>query len=362
VQQPDPKEIMLLNRIVVTTVIIMFLVIGGIYLIFISGKTGQYKDFEDYIFGTYVRIRIASKVNPSTISKAIFTEMKRLESKYDAYSPDSVLYKINHSTDWVEVDDETLSLIDLSLKLVRQTEGAFDPALGRIIDLWGFSKFTEKSATEQFRVPTATEITEAAANSGYQKISIDYIKKKIKTEGAWIDLGGMLKGYALKRAYQIAKEYDKNCHGFIETGGQIMILGPKYGKTNWVIGVRDPRGQPGQNVKLVYMKSGSIATSGDYERFFIVDDVRYHHIINPKTGYPARGAISATIISEDPVTADAFSTAAFVLGKENWLFTRTVFPKYGAEVLLIYEEKTNNGTKIKSIQTDNFGIFENPDR
>ncbi|MEN3041767.1 MAG: FAD:protein FMN transferase [Fervidobacterium sp.] len=296
------------------------------------------------------------------MSKAIFSEMKRLESKYDAYSPKSVLYQINHSEDWIDVDDETLSLIDLSLKLARQTEGAFDPGLGRLIDLWGFSKFTQKSATQEFRVPTATQIAQAAADSGYQKISIDYINKKVKTNGAWIDLGGMLKGYALKRAYQIAKEYDKNCHGFIETGGQIMILGPKYGKTNWIIGVRDPRGNPGENIKFVYMKSGSIATSGDYERFFIVDNVRYHHIINPKTGYPSKGAISATIISEDPVVADAFSTAAFVLGKENWLLTRTLFPKYGAEVLLVYEEKANDSVKIKSLQTDNFIIYENPDR
>ncbi|MGB9614148.1 MAG: FAD:protein FMN transferase [Fervidobacterium sp.] len=361
-QQPDHKEIMIMNRIIVFSVVVIFLVLSAIYLIFISGKTGQYKDYEDYIFGTYVRIKIASKVNTSTISKAVFKEMKRLESKYDAYSQDSVLYKINHSQDWVDVDDETLSLIDLALKLANQTEGAFDPGLGRVVDLWGFSQFTQKSATGSFRVPTVSEISEAAALSGYKKISIDYIKKRIKTNGAWIDLGGMLKGYALKRAYQIAKEYDPNCHGFIETGGQIMILGPKYNKTNWVIGIRNPRGQPGENIKLVYMKSGSIATSGDYERYFIVDGVRYHHIIDPKTGYPSKGAVSATIISEDPVVADAFSTAAFVLGKGNWLLTRTLFPKYGAEVLLVYDEKTKDGYKLRTLETDNFTIYENPDR
>ncbi|MFN4224272.1 MAG: FAD:protein FMN transferase [Fervidobacterium nodosum] len=361
-QQPDPKEFMILNKIVVFSTIVIFIVLIAIYLFFISGKTGQYNDYEDYIFGTYVRIKIASKVNPSTISKAIFSEMKRIESKYDAYSSNSVLYKINHSQDWIEVDDETLALVDLALKIANQTEGAFDPAIGRLVDLWGFSKFTERSATEQFSVPTSEKIAEAASLSGYKNIAIDYIKKMVKTNGAWLDFGGMLKGYALKRAYQIAKEYDKNCHGFIEAGGQIMILGPKYNKANWIIGVRDPRGQPGENIKLVYMKSGSIATSGDYERFFIVDGVRYHHIIDPKTGYPARGAISATVISEDPVIADAFSTAAFVLGRENWLLTRTLFPKYGAEVFLVYQEKTPEGLKTKTLQTDNFVIWENPDK
>lgn len=361
-QQPDPKELMVLNRIVVTTIIIFLIIFVGIYLIFISGKTGQYNDFEEYIFGTYIRIRISSKVNSSKIAKAIFAEMKRLEKKYDAYSSGSIIYKINNSEDWVEVDDETLSLIDLSLKLARQTENAFDPALGRIVHLWGFSKYTQRSATEEFRVPTSEEISQAALLSGYKKVSIDYREKKVKSEGAWIDLGGMLKGYALKRSYQIAKELDKNCHGFIEAGGQIMILGPKFNKTNWVIGIRDPRGQPGENIKIVYLKSGSIATSGDYERFFVVDNIRYHHIINPRTGYPARGALSATVIAEDPVIADAFSTAAFVNGRENWLFTRTVFPKYGAQVFLVYEEKTVQGTKIRMLQSENFAVFENPDR
>ncbi|WP_448378424.1 FAD:protein FMN transferase [Fervidobacterium sp.] len=354
-QQPDPKEIMMLNRIVVFSVIVFFIIISAIYLLFVSGKTGQYSDFEDYIFGTYVRIRISSKVNPSTISKAIFAEMKRLEKKFDPYIESSIIYKLNHSEDWVEVDDETLSVIDLALKIARDTEGAFDPALGRLIQLWGFSKFTEREATGTFTLPSASEIAEAASNSGYQKIAIDYVNKKIKTNGAWIDLGGILKGYALKRAYQIAKEFDKSCHGFVETGGQIMILGPKYNKTNWVIGVRDPRGQPGENITIVYLSEGSVATSGDYERFFIVDNVRYHHILDPRTGYPSNKAISATVIANDPVIADAFSTAAFVLGEDRWLFTRTVFPKYGAEVLLVTPKK-------QLLRTDNFRIYEMSDR
>lgn len=354
-QQPDPKEIMILNRIVVFAVIAFFLVIAAIYLLFISGKTGQYSDFEDYIFGTYIRIRISSKVNPATVSKAIFTEMKRLEKKFDAFAEGSILYNINNSEDWVQVDDETLSIIDLSLRLARDTEGAFDPGIGRLVNLWGFSKFSQREATSEFTIPSVDKIGEAATQSGYQKIAIDYVNKKVKANGVWIDLGGMLKGYALKRAYQIAKELDKSCHGFIEAGGQIMILGPKYNKTNWVIGVRDPRGEPGENIAIVYMSEGSIATSGDYERFFMVDNVRYHHILDPKTGYPARKAISATIISEDPVVADAFSTAAFVLGEDKWLFTRTVFPKYGAEVLLVTPQK-------KLLRTDKFSIYERADR
>jgi len=92
--------------------------------------------------------------------------MKRLEKKFDPYIESSIIYKLNHSEDWVEVDDETLSVIDLALKIARDTEGAFDPALGRLIQLWGFSKFTEREATGTFTVPSASEIAEAVSNSG----------------------------------------------------------------------------------------------------------------------------------------------------------------------------------------------------
>uniref|UniRef100_A0A7C5RJ92 FAD:protein FMN transferase n=1 Tax=Fervidobacterium thailandense TaxID=1008305 RepID=A0A7C5RJ92_9BACT len=353
-QQPDPVEIMKLNRIVVYSVIGLFLILITIYAFFIYGKTGQYRDFEDYILGTYVRIKISSKVNPEKIAKAIFTEMRRLEEKYDPYRKGSVLDVLNHSEDWVQVDDETLALVDLALKLAKQTEGAFDPALGRLIDLWGFSKYSQRSEGE-FRVPEPGEIKEALLYSGYQKIAVDYLKKSVKTNGAWLDFGGILKGYALKRAYQIAKEYDKNCHGFIEAGGQIMILGPKFGRANWIVGIRNPRGNTYDSISYVYLKEGSIATSGDYERYFEVDGVRYHHILDPQTGLPSRGAISVSVVSDDPILADALSTAGFVLGKDRWLYTRTLFPKYGAEVLLVTPE-------MKILKTDNFSIYENPDR
>lgn len=345
---------MTLNRIVVWAVVGLFLVIVAAYSLFFSGRTGQYETFEDYRFGTYVRVKVSSKVRPSTIAKAIFAEMRRLEEKYDPFRVGTLLHRINNSDDWVEVDDETLALVDYALKLSKQTEGAFDPTLGRLVELWGFSKYSQRSESE-FRVPSPAEIKDALELSGHKKVAIDYRRKAVRTNGAWLDFGGLLKGYALKRAYQIAKELDRDCHGFVEAGGQIMILGPKYGRANWTIGVRNPRGEPNDSIAYVYLRSGSIATSGDYERYFVVDGVRYHHIIDPRTGLPASGAVSATVISDDPIVADALSTASFVFGKDRWLFAKVLAPSLGAEVMLVTPEG-------KVLKTDNFSVFENPDR
>jgi thiamine biosynthesis lipoprotein len=309
-----------------------------------------YKDFEQFTLGTYVHLKISTKSNPDIISKEIFAEMDRISRKFDPYKKDSILYELNHSNDWVEVDDETFALIELSLRYAKITEGSFDPSLGRLIDLWGFSDLTEKiSENVTFRVPNETEIKEALNKSGYEKIQLDYRKKSIKTNGVWIDLGGIAKGYALERAYQIAKTADPECTGFVEAGGDIRILGPKFGKDFWIIGIRNPRGT--ESIDYIYLKSGAVATSGDYERYFIQDGIRYHHIIDPISGFPSDVAISATVISDDAISADAFSTAAFVLGVKNWLFIRTVFPKNNSEVFLVSPDQ-------KIYKTDGFSFYE----
>lgn len=339
------SKVSFFSLLVLLSVVIIIVVIA----VFLRNPN-MYKDFEQFTLGTYVHLKISTKSNPDLISKEIFAEMDRISQKFDPYKKDSILYELNHSNDWLEVDDETFALIELALRYAKITDGAFDPTLGRLIDLWGFSHFSEKfSENDGFTVPNAKEIEEALNKSGYEKIQLDYNKKAIKTNGVWIDLGGLAKGYALERAYQIAKTADPECSGFVEAGGDIRILGPKFGKDFWIIGIKNPRGT--DSISYIYLKSGSVATSGDYERYFIKDGLRYHHLINPKTGFPANGAISATVISDDAISADAFSTAAFVLGVQNWLFTRTVFPKNNSEVFLISPDQ-------KIYKTDGFSMYE----
>ncbi|SHH15591.1 FAD:protein FMN transferase [Thermosipho atlanticus] len=330
--------------------ILLGIVVIVIFVAVFFRNPKMYSDFETFSLGTYVHLKISTKLNPDIIAREIFAELDRITNKFDPYKEGSVIHKLNHSKDWVEVDDETFALIELALRYAKITDGAFDPSLGRLIDLWGFSKYTEKvSENVEREVPSELDINEALKNSGFKKIQIDYNKKAIKTNGVWIDLGGLAKGYALERAYQIAKSADQECTGFIEAGGDIRILGPKFGKDYWIIGIRNPRGT--DSIDYIYLRSGAVATSGDYERYFIKDGIRYHHLINPKTGYPADGAISATVISDDAISADAYSTAAFVLGVQNWLFVRTVFPKNNAEVFLVAPDQ-------QIFKTDGFSFYE----
>ncbi len=324
----------------------------SIILFLIFGRShGTYYELIDFVMGTRVRIYVAGDKMPSKVLAEIaMQEFKRIDQKYDPYKPGSILYKINHASTWTAVDEETLGLIKAAIGFSKGTEGAFDPALGRIIKLWGFDEFSSKSASE-LRVPAGYDIHRALEKSGVDKIVVDSKNSRVYVKnGAWIDLGGMVKGYALERAFKKIKAIDKNATGFIDAGGDIRIIGPKFGTTYWSIGIKNPRGEG--IIGMIYLKEGAVATSGDYERYFIADGVRYHHILDPKTGMPARAAWSVTVIAKDAVTADVLSTAGFVLARD-WRYETVRFPEIGAQVLIVLD-----GGKI--VKSEGFEHYEKP--
>lgn len=337
------SKLSLISTLIIIAIVLVILIVSVFFK-----QNLKYYSFETFSLGTYVHVKISTEVNPTILAKEIFSELDRITKKFDPYNEKSVIYKLNHSNDWMEVDDETFAIIDLALQYAKKTNYAFDPTLGRIVELWGFSKLSEKD-NKQFSVPSKESVEEALKHSGARFVELDYKKRAIKTNGVWFDLGGMVKGYALERAYQIVKQADPNCTGFIEAGGDIRIFGPKFGKDYWIIGIRNPRGN--DSIDYIYLKNGAVATSGDYERFFVVDGKRYHHIFDSRTGYPANDAISATVISNDAIKADVFSTAAFVFGKNNWLYTRTILPKYDSEAFLVTPE-------FEYLKTDGFSYYE----
>jgi len=294
----------------------------------------SYYEMNGFTLGTYCRIVVSSKKSSKVLAQVIFNELERIYKKYNPNDPDSVVSKINGSDDWVDVDEETFVLLDAAVRFSKLTEGSFDPTLGELIQLWGFDRIAEKLPS---RVPTLEEINEALKRVGVDKLELDSQRRRVRLlHGAKLDLGGIAKGYALDRAYQVAKEVDKDCTGFVEAGGDIRILGPKFGSRPWVVGVRDPR-NAGSAIAYLYLTSGAVATSGDYERYFEVEGVRYHHILDPKTGFPSRGAISVTVVADNAVTADALSTAGFVMGSQ-WEYVVLEFPKLGGSVLMVTED------------------------
>ncbi len=326
----DRKDLLRVKKVFVVSSVALLAVIGVVLIVYLRRTPVIYKEKEAFVMGTRLRVFLASKkFSPESLDDNVIEEFRRIDAKFDPYREGSVIYKLNHSNGWVKVDRETFNLVETAVRYCYTTGGAFDPTLGRLIYLWGFAKFDERKS---FRVPSKEEVERALERSGCKKVEFDDKDLMINTNGVWLDLGGIAKGYALERSYALVKNLDPDATGFIDIGGEIRIVGPKYGRAPWVIGVKNPRG-PGA-IDYIYLTKGAVATSGDYERYFIVNGVRYHHILNPKDGYPARGARSVTVIADDGVTADVYSTAGFVMAKD-WRYVLVHFPEIGVQVMMV---------------------------
>ncbi|MDI6757550.1 MAG: FAD:protein FMN transferase [Endomicrobiia bacterium] len=267
---------------------------------------------------TLVEIK-APEGTDEKIFDASFLEMKRIDQKYAPYSRGSTIYKINSAQSPQRLDGETLYLIKFALKISSRSLETMDPALGALSRLW-------RKAGEQ--VPTAKNIAAARAASGVSRINLDgnFLTKE---PGIILDFGAFVKGYAVDRAIEEMMALGA-AEGLVNAGGDIRV----FGKRTWKIAVKHPR-KSSEFLGVIPLRDKAAATSGDYERFKEINGVRYHHIINPSTGKPARGVISATVIADDCITADALSTAVFVLGVDKGL--KLVDGTPGAQCVIVDE-------------------------
>lgn len=281
-----------------------------------------------FLMGTFVEVAVVgSRNNAKIISNAVFEEIKRVED-LTSFHASSALSIVNDSSGQgrTKADPELLTLIEDSLRFARQTDGAFDPTLGPLTGLWSFS-------AGEPQLPTKEAITEALAKTGWQKVKIDAVSGTVflPEKGMSLDLGGIAKGYALDKAREVLTGL-KASGVLVNAGGDILAFGEKGPDKPWRIGVQDPR-NPRGIVAVASIKDKVIVTSGDYERFFIRDGKRYHHILDPKTGYPTQGLQSVTIVAYDGETADALATAVFALGLRDGL--KLVESVGGVECFLI---------------------------
>ena len=295
-------------------------------IISLSGCQSQrlYKD-NRLMMGTYIEVTSPYSQAP----QIVFKEIKRIESLLSKYDPDSEISILNRNG-MLKVSPETFEVISQAKDFYRLSAGAFDITVGPLMELWGF-------VDKDFRVPDQSEITRVMEVVGSDKIILRREDNVVEftLPGGEIDLGGIAKGYSLDQAVRRLKEnHIDSC--LINAGGQVYCLGDKYGRP-WQIGIRDPR-MKGLSGDLE-LSDKSVATSGDYEQYYIADNKRYSHIIDPRTGYPASsGLVSVTVIAEEALTADALATAIFVLGKkEGESLVGESFPTLEIKII---EEKT----------------------
>lgn len=258
--------------------------------------------------GTHVHVEVWHEAQPvaaAAIASAL-TELRRIDRLMTPYSTTSDIGQVNASaaTRAVPVSDETFNLIATAQTYSALSGGAFDitfAAVGHLYDLRNRVR------------PSAQQVAEALPAIGYQQLQLDVAQKTLRftRPRMRIDLGGIAKGYAVDNAAAALRRHGIES-ALIMAGGDTAVLGNKQGKP-WRIGIRDPR-NPEALVGALPVVDAAVSTSGDYERFFIQDGVRFHHILDPSTGHSADACRSVTIVGPNATTTDALSTTVFVLG------------------------------------------------
>jgi len=245
-----------------------------------------------------------------TYVKQAFDEMERLEGLLSRHIVDSEVSQINaQAGEWVKVSDPTLAVIELGIEYGELTGGAFDITVGALVSLWGFG-------TGDYKVPTNEEIASALQTVDYRRIEVDKAGKRVRIPaGTVLDLGGIAKGYIVDEARRFLVE-NRIQRAIVNAGGDISVIGSRPDGTPWRVGVQNPD-DPSQIRWVIPLQNNSVVTSGDYQRYFVQDGERWHHILDPRTGFPARRIRSVTIVTDKAARADALSTAVFVLGLEE---------------------------------------------
>jgi len=267
-----------------------------------------------FLLDTVVEITLYEKEDIARkIIDELFEEIANSERKYSRHISDSEITKVNKNPGKpVKVSEDTLDMVKKSLEFSSLSEGLFDITVGPLVDLWDING-------ENPHIPTQSEIDSILNRIDYRKISVDSenITLSIQNEGMSIDTGAIAKGYITDRLVSILREKDIN-HALLNLGGNLYMHGSKPDGSDWNVGIRNPYGLQGDYIAVVSVKNMSVVTSGIYERYFESGGKRYHHILNPKTGYPEDNNLaSVSILSASSATADGLSTTVFLLGLED---------------------------------------------
>lgn len=256
---------------------------------------------------------------------AAFAAIDGVVDEMSEWEPDSAVSRVNRdaANGPVVVGPALWHVLDTAMRVARATDGAFDPTWAGLSEVWCF--------TEGCGLPDRAGIERALQHVGYRWVELDDAASSVRFAhaGVRLGLGGIAKGYALQAASDAMCAAGR-CNHLIDAGGDVYARGA--GPAGWRVAIAHPR-LPGERIDEVTLWDAALVTSGDYQRYIEVDGVRYHHILDPRTGYPPRGAIQVSVVADDPMVADALATAAMVLGPVAGLTLIEEWP--GAEALVI---------------------------
>ena len=309
--------------------------------------------------GFYMGTVVTEKAYGQNASQAVAEGMRRikdLEDKMTVNAPGGEIAQLNVSAGngaYVPLSSDSLYVLKSALKYGQLTQGTFDVTIGPLVQSWGSFKPNSK-------IPSPIEIDRIRELVNYRDLEFNEKENavRLKNPGQMIDLGGIAKGYAGDEVIKIFKAYGIES-AYVNLGGNVVVLGGKPDGSPWNVGIRNPRAQDGSSLGVLEIRDKTVVTSGDYERYFEEDGLRYHHILDPQTGYPAQsGLISVTVVSDTSMEADALSTAVFILGLAKGL--ELVQSMAGVDAILITEDREiyiTSGLKESFTLTDQGGSY-----
>ena len=255
-----------------------------------------------------VRLAGVSAARAQTLAAQAMAEVQRIETKYSRYRTDSVVSQINAASgsgEPIAIDAETAHLLAFATQLFELSDGLFDATSGVLRQVWDF---------KAERKPSAQQLAEVLPRIGWNHVHWNDQTARLMQPGMELDFGGFGKEYAADRAATLLLNEGAQ-HGLVNLGGDIRVIGPQSDGSPWLMGIRHPR-QDDAIIASIPISSGALATSGDYERFFVEGSERFCHILNPRTGWPAQHWQSLSVIAPVCVAAGAMSTTAMLKGPD----------------------------------------------
>ena len=296
--------------VIITTIILAIGLLGCV-----KEETNEQLSRTELFMGTVVKVTLYDHASEELLDE-VFEHISEVEDLVSINKEDTEIVQLNKNAGikGVKLSDFSYNLVKVALEYSKLSDGGYDVSIGPLVKLWSIG-------LPEAKVPSEDEIEEVIKNIDYTKVKIDDSNKEVflSEKGMMIDLGSIAKGYIADDIVNILKE-NKVERAIIDLGGNIYAMGTKNEENNWKIGVQNPFEDRGRIVGAIEVSNKSVVTTGIYERFIEEDGEKYHHILNPKTGYPYETDIAGvTIVADKSVDADALSTLVFTKGLDEGL-------------------------------------------